>query len=397
MKWRMLPIGISVLLLGSAVHSVADARPSAANTTWPRSLISEPCVSVGVQGPGSGPARVVCTGVTGRTATINVPTPWLSDRTPELSLVNIPAFFNLQWDPDSVGASDSQPLTLSYPAGSGATDRLDNVRVQLRFRAVNATGESSVERLVSENVEFEGSGQLYLIPAAPSVSMDKAFEAYSNYACNAIKDPAGNALLTVVHEEGGYNPGTKDKPEGALATCKTMAGKLEPVKGFDPDGFDPEDVPRYLGWDPLSMSRFLAFTPFASIHGAGTDRGSPAFQISATTRFQLEARVMFDKQTERYEYTTTDCQWSYRDDYDFIDWSRWPKAPYCRTNVVVDWMTFCEPFGSPSCDQYYGDPEDWWVPYVPALEVQAIRRPDGTYGRTYDFVSVQSQALLAAP
>jgi len=326
MKWRILPIGISVLLLGSAVHSVADARPSAANTTWPRSLIVKPCASVGVQGPGSGPARVVCTGVTGRTATINVSTPWLSDRTPELSLVNIPTFFNLQWDPDSVGASDSQPLTLSYPAGSGATDRLDNVRVQLRFRAVNATGESSVERLVSENVEFEGSGQLYLIPAAPSVSMDKAFEAYSNYACNAIKDPAGNALLTIVEDEGGHNSGTVTRPKAGFVTCETMAGELEPpAGGFDPDEFLLEGEPRYLGWDPLSVSRFLAFTPHASIYGAGTDRGSPAFQISATTRLQFEARVVWDEHVVRNVTETTVCSWDYKDDYDFVDWSRWPK------------------------------------------------------------------------
>jgi hypothetical protein len=60
----------------------------------------------------------------------------------------------------------------------------------------------------------------------------------------------------------------------------------------------------------------------------------------------------------------------------------------------VTWPPFCTPFDG-DCD--YGHPDDWWIPYVPALEVQAIRLPDGTYGSTYDFVSVQSQALLTAP
>jgi hypothetical protein len=312
--------------------------------------------------------------------------------------VNIPTFFNLEWDGDSQGASDSTPLTITNPPGGGATDQLTNVTIQLRLWAVDASGSSNEERLVSGNVAIERLGRLTLVPASAIGKDGGPFKAGASFACNAVVDPSGNALLTIRNEDGGYNA---DGSEG-LATCEKMAGDLAPLEG----SFDyklagphfPKDAFRYMGpWLPLSVSRFLAFSPYASIYGAGTDRGSPAFQISATTRFRLEARLIFDAHKYRVESVETDCKWEYKDNYDFKDWSRWPKPIYCRRNVVVKWPTLCEPFGKPNCDKIYGSPDNWWMPISPALEVQVIRRPDGTYGRTYDFVSVQSQALLAAP
>lgn len=389
MKRKLVFVLVPVLLLGAVVFSTADAGPSAANITWPLSLITQPCVSISVQGSGSGPAQVVCTGVTGRPATVNVPTPWLSDRSPELSLVSIPTFFNLEWDPQSAGAQDSAPLTLSYPIGN-PTDRLINVRVQLRLRAVDARGSDSDSSLAMQNVTIESPDLLYLIDA------DDTGNEFYQYACvrqsSVPLDPSlvSNPLLTIGPGLGGYEAG-----------CTSIQSALDDIGvGFPFEeftaGVGDASTFRYMDWLPLSMPRFISFTPFASIYGAGADRGSPAFQISATTRFAVEARVVWDQHRHKQEETTIDCDWSYREDYDFIDWSRWPNPIYCRREVVVTWPVFCEPFAG-SCGSYYGNPDDWWIPYVPALEVDAIRRPDGSYGITYDFVSVQSQSLLTAP
>jgi len=61
--------------------------------------------------------------------------------------------------------------------------------------------------------------------------------------------------------------------------------------------------------------------------------------------------------------------------------------------VFVEWPVYCEPM-SGNCP--YGNPDNWWRPIAEG-EVELLRRPDGTYAETYDFVSVQSQPLLVAP
>jgi hypothetical protein len=147
------------------------------------------------------------------------------------------------------------------------------------------------------------------------------------------------------------------------------------------------------------MAQFLAFSPYASIYGPGMDHGSPAFQIEATTYAVLEARPIWDAHqvwapTGDVE---TRCSWDYWRDYDLIDWERWPNPIYCRNFPVYGWVTKCEPAEGDTCP--YGplsDPDTWWSPVVP-FEARTLRRPDGTYGTTYDFASVQSQALLTAP
>jgi hypothetical protein len=331
----------------------------------------------------------VCSGITGRTAVVNVPTPWLSDRAPELSLVSIPTFFNLQWDSTSLGAQDSAPLTISYPVGN-PTDKLVNVRVQLRLRALPYPESNSESQLATANVAVESLPPpyyTYLVDPDDPNSMDPD-------AC--FPSDEHNALLTILGDSGGY---ANQGGTGACANIRASLHALSARPDFDhfvlPAAGLSGSTERYLGWpNSLPMSQFLVFTPFASIYGEGTDRGSPAFQVTATTRFQVEARVVWDEHQERRERVDIDCQWSYRNDYDFIDWTRWPDPIYCRRNVVVWWGTFCRPLDG-GCP--YGNPDDWWIPYVPSLEAQAIRGPDGTYGLTYDFVSVQSQALLTSP
>jgi hypothetical protein len=383
MRSKPLLAAVPVLLLGAYLVAPADARPSAANTTFAWTYIHQPCTSAYVLDSGASPATVYCTSVAGgRLASVNVPAPRLTARSPQLSLVGIPTFFNLDWDPGSVGAADSLPLTISYPVGS-PTDRLVNVRTQLRLRQVPYTGDSSEIRLLTGNLALLTDDSIFLLSAT-----DTGGRMYG-YACTPGLAERTNALLEVTGAQGGYEDGCASIMEGLPGPSRNKPELKSPLAGFS--------TARYPDWTALEMPVFFAFTPYASIYGAGTDRGSPAFQISATTQFQLEARVVFDEQQYRQETTTIDCHWSYKDDYDFIDWTRWPNPIYCRRNVVVTWPTFCTVGGSPSCERYYGNPDNWWVPYVPAFEATEIRTPEGAYGATYDFVSIQSQALLTTP
>lgn len=382
----ILVLGL-VMLLGAVLSSGAEATPAAGDDTWPLTYITRPCVSIGIQDASGGPPRIVCSGITGRPATITVPTPYLSDRAPELSLVTIPTLFNLGWDPASLLAQDSEPLTIPNPIGN-PTDKLQNVRVQLRLRALGASAEPSESAIVSGNLSVETEDTLYLLKT------DDRSDLY-HYACQvpASPDLAGlaNALLSIPSTYGGYGD----------SGCTAIEGHLDSVVTGTPAGvswgIDEREFQRFPGWAQVAFPHFIAFSPYASIYGNGTDHGSPAFQISGTTRFVVESRVLWDLHLHKVTDTVTDCQWSYWDDYDFIDWDRWPRPIYCRRNVTVSWPIYCDPWateGSLRCP--YGHPDDWWISYGP-IEVQAIRRPDGSYGTTYDFVSVQSQALLTAP
>jgi hypothetical protein len=380
MKWRLVFVLVPVLLLGAVLYSSADARPAAENVTWPLSLITQPCTSLGVVGPGGGPPRIICNGVTGRQASISVPTPWLSDRSPELSLVGIPTFFNLQWDPRSIAAEDSQPLTMSYPVGD-PTDKLTNVRVQLRLRPAHALGTPSESLLLAENLAVSTPDRLFLVD--PTHAENQNYDFACTPGADVKWEQPSNALLSVSTDWGGYQ------------SCEGITAGMATPKALLPTFTDGAgNAERYPGWASLSVPRFLALTPFASIRGAGTDQGSPAFQIIGTTRFQVEARVVWDEHQEKHVEVGVDCKWSYRDNHDFVDWSRWPGPIYCREKVTVTWITVCRPLEG-GCA--YGHADDWWVPYIPPYEIQAIRRPDGSYGLTYDFVSVQSQALLTTP
>jgi len=281
-----------------------------------------------------------------------------------------------------MSAEDSRPLTISYPVGN-PTDKLINVRVQLRLVALPAVGYSLIpSRLVSGNLRVETPDPLYLLKS------DDRSELHA-YACDAPTpmhaDLSVNPLFLVPTTYGGY--GTP----GCAAIERSLADVGANLPRDVPSGFGSAE--RYPGWTSIEFPRILAFTPYASIRGEGLDHGSPAFQIKAGTRFIIQARVIWDRHEERHESVTSDCQWSYRNHYDFIDWTRWPDPIYCRNNVTVYWDTFCTPADG-NCP--YGSPNDWWLSSEP-IELWAIRGPDGAYGETYDFVSVQSQALLTTP
>jgi hypothetical protein len=371
MKMRKLfLVTVPVILLAGLVFASADARPLAANTSLAEYYIANPCLSLSMSEGGSGPSQVYCLSPTNTIASINVPAPWLSSRAPVLSLVNIPTFFQIDWDAASLGFQDSPALTISYPSGD-ATDRLVNVRFQLRLRPIEASVPEG--GLATGNLVFMASPGVFLVDAADTGDV------YYKYACAPglpeIGSPA-NALLTVLTHQGGY--------ENCDAIQRLLFGMGNPFA---------DALERYPGWSAPAMTQFLAFSPYASIYGAGTDSGSPAFQVSATTYAIVEARPVWDQHEERSEQTIVDCEWEYWQDYDFIDWTRWPDPIYCRSTTVVTWGTYCEPARG-NCP--YGHPDDWWTS-VAIVDASVIRRPDATYSTTYDFASVQSQALLTAP
>jgi hypothetical protein len=366
MKVKFFLVLIPIFVLGMLFVSPATAQPSAANNTFVWDYIQRPCVSSVLLSDGNGPARIVCNSIAGgRQALISVPNPWITGRSPQLSLVNIPTFFRLDWDPQSTGVKDTAPLTISYPIGN-PTDRLVNLRVQLRLLPGNQYSVSPSEGFSINNVALKR--------VSPGPQIYKNDDSRPTYIC----DPNINTLLSVSDEHGGLN-------------CEDIHKLLDAAPITVPSMGTPE---RYEGWLELAPNDFVAFSPYASIRGAGADRGSPAFQISSTTSFTVEARVLWDEHREKLTRTVTDCDWSYWDDYDFIDWDRWPNPIYCKNDVVIEWPIVCRPSGSPSC--IYGHPDNWWQT-LGTFEASVIRHPDGTYGKTFDFVSVQSQALLKSP
>lgn len=370
-------VAVPALVLAGLVFAPADARPRAANTSLAEYYIANPCASLFMSDSGSRPSQVFCLSPTNAIASINVPTPWLSSRAPALSLVNIPTFFQLDWDEASLGFEDSSAITVSYPSGE-PTDRLVNVRFQLRLRPLEASAPGG--GLATGNLVLEASSGVFLVDPADRGNV------YFNYACTPgipeIGSPA-NPLLTLAIGQGGYRD------------CDAIRGLLSTSMG-NPFG---DALERYPGWSPPAMSQFLAFSPYASIYGSGTDRGSPAFQIETATHAILEARPIWDAH-QVWEPTgdvETGCSWDYWRDYDFIDWERWPNPIYCKNFPVYGWVTKCEPAGGGTCP--YGplsNPDTWWSPVAP-FEARTLRRPDGAYGTTYDFASVQSQGLLTAP
>ena len=370
MKVKLFLVLIPIIVLGVLVVKPADARPSlGASITRAVELIASPCHSPSSISFGSGPVLLACTSTAnGLNPLISVPVPYLVDRAPNLSLVSIPTFFRLIWDESSLAFIDTPAITYAYPAGD-PTDRLTHLRVQLRLRPDIPSPPG--EGVVIENVALT-TEDLEIFRGDDS-SNDKS----------SICDPLNNSLLEIANEQGGFRKRNSNP-------CEDIRSLLMSISSRAPSIGDTE---RYEGWRALIPSDVVTFSPYASIHGAGTDHGSPAFQLSATTSYTLEARVIWDEHRYKEEIITDDCDWSYWDDYDFIEWGNWPDPIYCKYEVRIDWPVFCEPL-SGNCT--YGHPEDWWRE-IASSETTLLRRPDGTYAETYDFVSVQSQPLLVAP
>lgn len=370
MKVKLFLVLIPSVVLGALVVSPVDARPSPASITRAVELIMDPCNSPAILSPASGPAMVTCESTAnGLNPFINVPVPYIVDRAPNLSLVSIPTYFRLIWDSSSLSYIDTSPRIYEYPPGA-PTDRLINLRVQLRLKPGDISPPDN--GVVIENV------------ALTAVGLNIFREDDSSVEKESMCNPTHNTLLTVSTNQGGFSTGKSKNP------CMSIQSLLGSFPSSTPSMGDPE---RYIDWRELIPSDVITFSPYASIHGTGTDHGSPAFQISAATSLVVEARVIWDEHREKIPREVTVCDWSYWDVYDFIDWDRWPDPVYCKIEVFVEWPVYCEPF-SGNCP--YGNPDNWWRPIAEG-EVELLRRPDGTYAETYDFVSVQSQPLLVAP
>ena len=364
----MLPI-LPFLLLGVMVVNPVSAQPHSAGITRVLELISSPCSSAGIRTSSNSPALVTCSSaVNDSKAFISVPVPHLVDQAPNLSLVSIPTFHRLTWDLDSLGFIDTAPQTYAYPGGD-PTDRLVNLRVELRLMPGKASPED--DDIVIENVVLRAIGLNIYRSDGDSIP---------DYVCAKNSNP----LLAIPSEQGGLINGKGDNK------CQGIRDLLESYPLNVPS---LGDVERYENWIPLLPIDAMTFSPYASIHGKGSASGSPAFQLAAITSFVMEARVYWDVHQVKKTVEDTVCDWSFWDDYDFIDWGKWPNPVFCRKNVRVKWDYFCKPSAD---DCPYGKPGGWWQPIM-AGEVDLLRRPDGSYTKTYDFVSVQSQPLLTSP
>jgi hypothetical protein len=369
MKVKYLLLILPFLLLGVLVVKPVSAGPPSANIARAVELITRPCSSAGISTSNNYPALVSCeSAANGSNAFIRVPVPHLVDQAPNLSLVSIPTFHRLTWDLESLAFIDTAKITYAYPAG-GPTDRLVNLRVELRLMPGKASPEN--DDIAIENVVLNAIG--------PTIyHMDDG--TIPEYVCAKYR----NTLLAIPSGQGGLIKGKDDNE------CQGIKGLLAATPINIPS---LGEVERYEDWKPLLPQDAMTFSPYASINGKGTYDGSPAFQIAATTSFNMEARVIWDVHQVKQTVEETVCDWSFWEDYDFIDWDNWPDPVFCRREVRVDWVYFCKPSAG---DCPYGKPGGWWQPILEG-SVDLLRRPDKTYAKTYDFLSVQSQPLLTSP
>jgi hypothetical protein len=368
MKAKILLLIVPLLLIAVLAVYPVSAGSLSANISGAVQLITNPCSSAGIQTSKSSPELVSCKSpVNDFKAFISVPVPYLVDQAPNLGLVSIPTFHRLTWDPNSLGYIDTAPITFAYPSGD-PKDRLVNFRVELRLLPGKASPEGN--DIVIENVVLNAIGPIIYHLEDPEIP---------DYVCSQ----GSNTLLAVPSGQGGL------VKEGDH-TCEGIKNLLGSYPKNIPSLGDDE---RYEGWQALEPPEFITFSPYASIKGKGTYEGSPAFQLAATTAFILEARVNWDVHQVKNIVNETVCSWSFWDDYDFIDEDNWPDPVFCRNEVRVEWETYCKP-NAGGCS--YGNPEGWWQPILEG-SVDLLRRADGSYGPTYDFLSVQSQPLLTSP
>ena len=113
---RRVSLLVSFLLLTFmfVIPSVGIAAPSSQSGLMPIIIISNPCSDPHgtnlAENIGIGPAQYNCHAITelltGRTASITFPTPTITARAPKLSIVALPTFLSVDWDPTSFSYSD---------------------------------------------------------------------------------------------------------------------------------------------------------------------------------------------------------------------------------------------------------------------------------------------------
>lgn len=414
-KLFILSCTIIIVFVG---FSVADARKAQQLTDYDKSLaleyINKPCMTILVEQPNNTPTEVRCDTPALTTAAINIPVPWMAEQAPdELSLISLPTFVAMTWDPDSFSFADSEPKRICYPAGN-PTECLIDVQFQLRVTPVDSSSEEGV---TLRNVTFKSKEpQLAIFPYDGGIGESDSKTTTYNLKNICMVGTGGgyNQVLAVLKDWGGYNEGRIQFDEDGLAlisvndACSNIYDELDmdkvPIIDLPNKGGNPllENTlgERYKNWGALAMpanQTIVVFSEIASAGGGGSVNGAPAYQVMATTEVQLEARVIWKDHEHRFTTNYERCSWDFWDDYDVIRWENWPDPIFCKYFTRYWWGSInCNTLDEKKDCYGTGTSDTWWKPRGKAIST-ILMNADGEYGIAYDVVVIQAQPLLQAP
>jgi len=376
-KKILILVGFVLVVLALSATSPKSATAQPGGPLIPQLLIDNPCGSVAFYYyPGNSPPQVHCQGwpglISGETATINVPVPRIIDKLPDLSIVGLPTYFNVYWDQYSFGYKDLPWPTqaFAYPEWD-PHDSLYNVRIEVRL--VPRAAETPPDGIAMGNLAISN----------PSPDQYEIYEAREIESIDYMCDPDKNSLINLGLSRGGwfscgYMRLSLDRP-----TPWVLYGELEE---------------RYRNWGSspwFTGESFGLWTPYASISGTGSVDGNPAYQMVFHTFWDLEARAVWDKHEVKHEWTEVECSWDYWNDYDFIDWERFPDPVFCKNIPRWEWRVLCIPENG-DCPYGPGPADTWWR-NLASIESTMFLNPEGDYDFSYQFQVIQSQPLLSPP
>lgn len=392
-----LLVSFIFLILLFLIPSVGIAAPSSQSGMIPIYYIRNPCVNpVGNNHAvpiGTGPTQFTCLGVTellsGRTATITLPTPTITARAPKLSIVALPTFLSIDWDPASFSYSDLMVPDFEYTE-SGVENKLINIHYELRVSPVDVSSESNNENYLSlANINIlNPASSLSIGLIEDRAEVDRLVPApFCDYRNDQI-------IANIAFPKGGFQSGKSG--------CLNLISLLPetPLANTNIDGYDFSEVPNELEGQVIAY-----WSDYASTQGTSRKGQHPAYELYVYSHWKIEARVSWDMHLRKADATEGEeviiCSWDFWGDPDsYIDWTEYP--PFCKRIVEAteEWEIYCK-LGSSDKPCDYGTfgnrPELWWQEIAPHYLISNVLTPEGEYSDRYSFVVLQAQPLLEAP
>jgi hypothetical protein len=403
------------------LFSKADAKNQEAAYRVPVGLISKPCSYTFEFRTHDAPDRVGCVGpeelnelANGNVAFISVPVPKIVKKEPELSLVGVPSFFLMTWDEASFTYADSAPVQYYEWTEDNVRNRLVNVRVQMRLSPAVVQGNEY--ELIMGNVGIDVLDDQALYIDSDTSSWKYSYSSNVKKSCIAAWSGEGNSLLTIPWDWGGWQDDDQHKPkELFFDMCGVFTEQLN-IEDYVSFFGDNEELDflltRYHKWGGenalVTPSIIGIFSNNASTNGAGSEHGSPAYRIRFVVYAKVEARVIWDRhdRLEEKREKVWDCSWDYYEDYEEIEWERWPEPIFCKTiyQITRDWVPLCRP-SMGTCGEFYNlkNSDSWWISVddgIYVIQADTVLAPDRNgyqYKDHYDVVVIQAQPLLIAP
>jgi hypothetical protein len=359
----------------------------------PSSLIANPCLSsLNIDAI---PIQFVCKGVTegesGRAATITFPTPHITARVPKLSIIEVPTFLRLSWDPASFSYSDLIIPEYEF-IKSGVKNKLINVHYELRVSPVELVAASEDDN----NFIFGNVMVTVPYPSPLQVSFVENHENLYKTILPPFCDDTNNLLLSNIPiEQGGYHI-----KGGGCQNLLNLLPQTETIVPAIQDGYEISSYPYGVDGQVLAY-----WTEYASTQGTSRVGSHPAFALYFESFWQVEARVSWDMHLIKNGDSgggeeIIDCRWEYWEDPDaYIDRSQYP--PFCKRIVtsLEGWELFCKPGSEDKECNYFlfgNNPDHWWRE-IETDPIVTVLTPDGEYTDRYSFVVLQAQPLLDSP